>query len=272
MNWVEPLTLPFMQRAGIAGVLLALLAGYYGPFVVQRRMAFLGAGLAHAAFGGVAVGLFARATLDLDLAPLWFAAPLTILTAFLVVWLREHAQLAEDTIMGGLFAVAMAGGAVLLAMTPGYAGDPMAYLFGSLLAVGVGDLAVVGGAVVVSALTLPLWPAWAYATFDRDLARSDGVRVGLHDYLLAAAIAMTIVVALNVVGILLAAAFLVMPAATARLRANTLSRMTIGAIAYGVASVLAGLFAAYHLDLPSGPAIVLMQAAVFSVVLSVSRR
>lgn len=256
---LEPLTLPFMQRALIGGLLVGFLASFYGPFIVQRRLAFLGSGLAHAAFGGVALGVL------LGLEPLWVALPFTTIVALGMVWVREQTRLAEDTTIGIFFAVSMALGIIFLSLKEGYAGDAFTFLFGSLLAVGAADLYAAGA---VTAGTIVLWPLfwrqWAYATFDRNLARADRLRVSADDYLLVAAIAIVVVVSIKVVGIVLIAAFLVLPPATARLLARTFSGMTIASIAIGMSTVAGGLYLSYFANLPSGPVIILTQAALFT--------
>ena len=255
---LEPLTLPFMQRALIAGALVGFLGSYYGPFVVQRRLAFLGSGLAHAAFGGIALGIL------LNQQPLWVATPFTAAVALAIVWVRERTRLASDTTIGVFFAISMALGIIFLSLKEGYVTDAFTYLFGSILAVTTADLWTTAAVVLLTLLTWRLWGAWAYASFDRSLARADRLPVLRHDYLLAVLIAVTVVVAIKVVGIVLIAAFLVMPAAIARLLTRTFAAMTLASIVLGVASVFIGLYASYYADLPSGPTIILTQAALLA--------
>jgi len=255
---LEVLSLPFMQRALVAGVLVGFLASYYGVFVVQRQLSFLGAGLAHAAFGGIALGLL------LGTEPLWVAVPFTVLVALAINWVRGRTGLAGDTAVGIFFAVAVALGVVFLFLKREYTADAFAYLFGSILAVRGADLWLTAAVAGMALATWPTyWGRWAYATFDRDLARADRLPVERDDYLLSILLAVTVVVAVKVVGIILIAAFLVIPAATARLLAPTFRAMTLGAVAIGVGSAVAGLVASYWLDVPSGATIVLVQAAVF---------
>jgi len=257
--------MPFMQRALAAGLLVGLLASYYGVFVVQRGLGFLGNGLAHAAFGGVALGLL------LGMEPLWIAAPFTVAVALIITWVRQRTSLGADTVIGVFFAVSMAAGIIFLALTERYTADAFSYLFGSILAVTDLDLWVTGGVTVLALLVQPLWGRWAYATFDRDLALADGIPVRLDEYLLSALLAVTVVVAIKVVGIVLISAFLVIPAASARLVARRFSVMTLLSVLFGTASVLAGLWISYGLDLPSGATIVLAQTALFLLCLVLAR-
>ncbi|WP_457631627.1 metal ABC transporter permease [Oceanithermus sp.] len=254
---LETWSLPFMQRALLAGLILALLAGYYGPFVVQRGLSFLGSGLAHAAFGGVALGLL------LGVEPLWVAVPFTAAVALGITWVRERTSISGDTAVGIFFAFSMALGIVFLSLKREYTSEAFTYLFGSILAVTATDLWVSAGLLLLSLLTLPLWGRWAYATFDRELAQADRVPVLLDDYLLAFLVALVVVVAMKLVGLLLVAAFLVIPAAAARQWSRTFSGMVFGAMLVGAISVIAGLQISLQFDVPSGATIVLLQALVF---------
>ena len=261
----EAWSLPFMQRALLAGLILALLAGYYGPFVVQRGLSFLGSGLAHAAFGGVALGLL------IGVEPLWVAVPFTAAVALGITWVRERTSISGDTAVGIFFALSMALGIVFLSLKREYTSEAFTYLFGSILAVSTTDLWVSAILLALTALTLPLWGRWAYATFDRELAQADRVPVLLDDYLLAFLVALVVVVAMKLVGLLLVAAFLVIPAASARQRARTFAGMIVGAALIGVVSVIFGLQISLQFDILSGATIVLIQAAIF-VVLAATRR
>ncbi len=261
----EALSLPFLQRALLAGIVAGALGSYYGVFVVQRRLSFLGVGLSHAAFGGVALGLL------LQVNPLWTALPCTVAVALGITWVTHHSVVSSDTAIGVFFAAAMATGVVLLTFKQSYTTDAFAYLFGSILAVRPADLWALGAIGGLAAAALPLWGRWAYATFDRDLARADGVPVDRDDYVLAALLAVTVVAAVKVVGIVLAAAFFVIPAAAARLLTRTFARMTLLAVALGVATAAGGLLGSYALDLPSGATIILAQAAVFGAAVLVGK-
>ncbi|GEM90201.1 metal ABC transporter permease [Oceanithermus desulfurans] len=263
---LEVWSLPFMQRALLAGLVMALLAGYYGPFVVQRGLSFLGSGLAHAAFGGVALGLL------LGLEPLWVAVPFTAAVALGITWVRERTHIRGDTAVGIFFAFSMALGIVFLSLKREYTAEAFTYLFGSILAVAPADLWASLALLALTALTLPLWGRWAYATFDRELAAADRVPVALDDYLLAFLVALVVVVAMKLVGLLLVAAFLVIPAAAARQWARTFLGMVVGAVFVGVFSVFAGLLLSYGYDLPSGATVVLLQAFVFTAAALLFRR
>ncbi len=253
----EAFSLGFMQRALLAGTLVAFAASYYGVFIVQRGMSFMGNGLAHAAFGGVALGLL------LGGEPLFVAVPFTVAVALLITFIRDKTTLSSDTVIGVFFAVSMALGIIFLSRLPTFTTDAFAYLFGSILAVGELDIWAAGSLAAIAAMTFPLWGEWAYATFDRDAALADGLPVKSRDYLLSVLIALTIVVSAKVVGIVLISAFIVIPAAAARLVARRFFDMTAISIFTGIVCVAAGLAASYVFDAPSGAAIVLVQTAAF---------
>lgn len=265
MTMLEALSYPFMQRALIAGLLIGAVTSYYGVFIVQRRLSFLGNGLAHAAFGGVALAIM------LNQEPLWIAVPFTILVAIAIQWVQDRTALAADTSIGILFSVAMALGIVFLSRTDRYATDAMSYLFGSILTVNATDVTFCVGILALSAATVPLWGRWAYATMDPELARADGLRTSRDNYLLTICLAVTIVVAMKVVGIVLIAAFAVIPSAAARLLAVRFITMTLLSVFIGTVSVVLGLAISVAMNLPSGASIILLQAAFFFLLMLLPR-
>lgn len=274
--------LPFMQRALVAGLLISAVCGLLGVFVVQRRLSFLGDGLAHAAFGGLGLGawvIFAGGVAGADTLlvrqPLLIALPFTLLTALGIAWLRDHTDLSGDTAIGVLFAVTVAVGVMLFSIIPPDASvgvDVVDILFGSILAVRGGDLIVIAVvAVLALVLLIALWSRLAYATFDDELARTDGVRARALEYTLFAVAAVVIVVSTLVVGVILMAAFLVIPAAAAQLWSNSLLEMSLLSVAIGMSGTVLGLALSFLLDVPSGSAIVLSQAALFALALVAAR-
>lgn len=256
---LDALSFPFFQKALAAGSLVGVLCGYYGVFVVQRGLSFLGDGLAHAAFGGVALALL------LGVTPLWVALPFATFVAVGITWLRQRTDLGADTSIGIFFAVSAALGILFLSLSRSYTVDPFAYLFGSILGVSTVDLWTVAILSVVGLALVPrTWRLLAYATFDSELARSDRVPVRALEYLLAVMVAVTVVVSVKVVGVVLVASYLIIPAATARLLSRTLVSMTLLSVALGLLGSLVGLFASYFLEIPSGSAVVLVQAVLFA--------
>lgn len=257
----EILSLPFMQRALIAGIFVGFLSSYYGVFIVQRGLGFLGSGLAHAAFGGVALGVL------LNQEPLWIAVPFTIIVAVGITYVKDKTNLGGDTTIGIFFSVSMALGIIFIFLKREYTSDAFNYLFGSILSVTIADIVVPAILIIITLLLFPFWKRWAYSSFDRELAQADRIPVQLDDYLLSVLIAVTIVVSIKVVGIVLIAAFLVIPPATSRLINKSFSKMTIVSIIIGILTALIGLWVSYYLDVPSGATIILLQATLFFIVM-----
>jgi zinc transport system permease protein len=254
-----------------------------GVFVVQRRLSFLGDGLAHAAFGGMGLGtliLFTGGWLSAEVAffrqPLWVALPFVLVTALSIAWVRDNTNLSSDTTIGVFFAVAVALGVMFFSLIPPDAAvnfDVMDLLFGSILGVRQGDLITIVATLMLSLLVIvPLWGRLGYATFDEELARTDGVATRRLEYVLFGVAAVVIAVSSLVVGIILMAAYLVIPAASARLLARSLFQMTALSMTIGVSSTVVGLLGAVFLDVPSGSTIVLSQATLFALTTLVARR
>lgn len=254
---VEFFSLPLMQRALMGGILIAIMASFYGPFIVQRRLAFLGSGLAHGAFGGVALGML------LGQEPLLVAVPFTASVAVAIVWVRAHTNLAADTAIGVFISLSMALGIIFLYLRESNASDATTYLFGSILALNKSDLYLSGFAFVGCLLSLPLWGRWAYATFDETLAQVDRHPVVRDEYLLLVSVSILVVISVKIVGILLVSAFLVIPAACARLLSRRFIHMMWWTLLVNIGGVILGLAGSYQVDIPSGPAIILVQSAAF---------
>ncbi len=259
---LELLSLEFVQRAFLAGILVGFLGSVFGSIIVQRKMSFLGDGLAHSAFGGVALGLF------LGQEPLYIAVPFTLLVSFLITLLKEKSKLENDTSIGIFFAVSVALGIVFISLKKDYSVDAFAYLFGSILSVSNSDLIIT---VILSLIVIVIfklfWKRWAYATFDRELASVDKINVVRDDYLLSILLGLIIVTSIKIVGIVLISSFLVIPAASAKLVSRTFYSMTKISILLGIFSSIIGLFISLLLDLPSGAAIILTQALIFLIFL-----
>ncbi len=271
----------FMQRALAAGLLVALMSGLLGTFVVQRRLSFLGDGLAHAAFGGMGLGAFVVVSTGLLEAgvlqdPLWLAIPFSVVAALGIAFVRDRTQLSSDTAIGVFFAVSVALGVLFFSRIPPDADlgvDVLDLLFGSILAVRQSELLAIAITAVLVLVTLgATWGRLAYATFDDELARTDGVRTRALEYLLFAVAALVVSVSAVVVGIVLMAAYLVIPAATARLWSRTLAGTSARAMTIGAVTTVMGVLASFLVDVPTGSAIILTQAAVFVVAAVFPRR
>jgi len=248
----------FMVRATLAGVGVALAAAPLGCFVVWRRMAYFGDATAHAAILGVALSLALSVSV--------FAGALAVALAMaLSVNALSGRGVAMDTLLGVLAHSALAFGLVAVSFLSGVRIDLMAYLFGDILAVSRGDLAVIwGGAALVVALIAWRWSALLTATLNADLAHASGIDPRREQLVLMLALAITVAVAIKVVGALLIAALLIIPSAAARPLTRSPEGMALIAAAIGALSAVAGLYAAWELDTPAGPSIVCVAAIAFA--------
>jgi len=248
----------FVLRALAAGLMAALATGPLGCFVVWRRMAYFGDATAHAAILGVALSLAFGVSV--------FAGTLvTALVMATIVSALAGRGWAMDTMLGVLAHSALALGLVAASFLQGVRVDLTAFLFGDILAVSMTDLWVMAaGTLAVSGLMLWRWEALLASTISEDLARSMDLNPDRERLILTLALAITVAVALKVVGALLIGALLVIPPATARVFARTPERMALGAVTLSALGVVLGLLASLTLDTPAGPSIVSASATLFA--------
>ena len=261
------LTYGFAQRALVAGILLGVTCAVLAVFVVLRRMAFIGIGISHAALGGVALGLV------LGLSPLTGAVIVSVGVAWAIAWLSGRGTVSEDTAIGIFFPTAMALGVAVISLTPTYRQDLLGYLFGNILSVTPSDIRLL---VVLAGLALGLlayfYKEFLFAGVDEEAARAAGLPVERLRFLLLTILAVTIVAAMKLVGIVLVSAFLVIPAATGQALAGSMRGMLSVSVASAVAAVIGGLWLSWRWNLPSGAAIVLLSAVLFFLALAAGSR
>lgn len=247
----------FMVRATLAGIGVALAAAPLGCFIVWRRMAYFGDATAHAAVLGVALSL------ALDMSIFLGTVAVSLVMAATVTLLSQRSY-AMDTLLGVMAHSALAFGLVAVSFLSGIRIDLMAYLFGDILAVSRTDLAVIWcGAALVVALTAWRWSALLTSTLNEELAYASGMDPRREQMVLTLCLAITVAVAIKVVGVLLIAAMLIIPAAAARTLSRTPEAMAMFAAAIGGLSAILGLRSAYILDTPAGPTVVCVAALCF---------
>jgi len=256
----------FLIRAGLAGLGTALAAGPIGCFVVWRRMAFFGDATAHAGILGVAMALAFSLPpfVGVTVMALAMAATISALVA------RGHVM---DTTLGVVSHGALAAGIVAVSFLPSVRVDLASLLFGDVLSVSRTDLAIIwGGAAAVAALLWWRWSALLAATLNPDLAQAGGISPVREQTVLTIAMALVVAVAIKAVGVLLIAAFMIIPAAAARPLTRTPEAMAAGAVLIGGSAALAGLGVSLAVDTPTGPSMVLVALAVFGVTAALGRR
>lgn len=262
MDWLtDPLAFAFFRRALLAGVLVGALCGALSAFVVQRRMSSIGHGLAHSVLGGAGVALALEVHVSIG------AVAATLLAAALIDRVGRRRGLHHDAAIWIVTTALFALGVVLVSRAGGVGVSTESLLFGHMLGVTAVDLWLVGGvAVAFSALLLSHGKQLVATTFDAEVAAAHGVRAARLDTVLTLAIAAVVVASVRVLGVLLIAAAVVVPAALSRLLTASFPRLVAVATAVGAASGMGGLFASFHLNVPSGSTIVLTATAAFAVV------
>jgi ABC-type Mn2+/Zn2+ transport system permease subunit len=262
VTWLtEPLALAFFVRALAAGVLVGAMCGAVGVFVVLRRMSYIGHGLSHSVLGGVAIAAAAGVSIYLG------AAVATLASAVLIDRVARARGLHADAAIGIVTTAMFALGVLVVSRVGGGRVNTEALLFGSILGVFPGDLAVAGAtALVLGALLVRYHKPLVFTAFDRQVAAVQGVRTGRAELLLTVLVAAVIIVSVRVLGVLLIAAAVVIPAAIARLLTRSFGRMVLLSAGLGAATSVVGLYASYHLDVASGASIVMVQAVAFAAV------
>lgn len=255
---MELLAYPFMQRAFVAGILVGGITSLLGVLVVLRRSAFFGDAIAHASLAGVAVGLLA------GWPPLLPAAGVGVGLAISLHAAERRTRLSLDTILGFILPFFMAVGVLLLSLQPGYQPELVSFLFGSILTVSYESLSVIAAVtVIVLVFFLRYRHHLTFSTFDEEAARLSGIRVGLMLTGYHILLALVVIASIRTVGVILVNALLIIPAATAKLWARSLAQMFLLAPLFGIICVVGGIVVSYYLDLPSGPAIVILTGLVF---------
>lgn len=263
---MEAFQFGFMLRALAAGAIVGLVSPVVGLFLVLRRLSLIGDTLAHVALAGVAAGLLLR--MYPMLTALLFALGAGVGIERLRELYRRHGELAVAITLSSAIGLAV----VLISLGKAFNADLFGYLFGSIVTVGARDLLSIGvlsGAVLL--LVALLHKELFLVTFDEDLARTAGLPVRALNLLFTVAVAMTIAVAMRVVGTLLISSLMILPVAAALQVARSFRAALAAAVAFAETAVLAGLVAAYYLDLAPGGSIVLSAVALLLAVLALKR-
>ena len=256
----EVLHFEFMQNALMAGVLTSIICGVIGTLIVVNRLVFLSGGIAHSAYGGIGLAFF------LGIPYMVGAVGFSFLAAMVMAGVSLKSKQRADTIIGVIWAVGMASGILLLDLTPGYNVDLMSYLFGSILSVPTSDLitmAVIG--LLIFLVVSYFFSDILMMSYDEEFARVKGVPVKKLYFLLIGIVAITVVMVVQVVGLILVIALLTIPPYIAEKYTKSLIQMMLLSCLLGIFFTLGGLFAAYALDLTSGAAIIFFAGIAFFV-------
>ena len=257
-HFTEPLNYEFFRHGLLVATLIGGLCGLMGVYIVLRRMSYIGHGLSHSVFGGAVIAYVASLNFYVG-AGLW-----GFFSALLINATARRRRIGADAAIGIITTASFAIGVALISKTRSFTRNFEAALFGNILGVTTLDLIVVAAVTIgVAAFILLFYKRLLFMTFDPEVAAIQGVEVGLTDSLFALAMAATIVASINVVGVTLIAATLVIPSTTARLLTDSFGRMLVLSTAMGALAGVVGMYLSYWLDVSSGATIVLLEAAVF---------
>lgn len=263
ISFSEPLQYEFFKNALIAATLSGGLCGLIGVYVVLRKMSYIGHGLSHAIFGGAVVSFVASINFYIG-AGLW-----GFLSALLINLTTRKRQISADVAIGVVTTASFALGVAIISRESRFSRNFEAALFGNVLGVTSTDLLILAGVTIgVGLLVVVLYKQLLFMTFDQDVAPAYGVRTGWVDTAFALMLAAVVVATMRILGVTLIAAALVIPPITGRLLTNSFSRMMLISTVMGAVTGFFGIYISYWWDIASGAAIVLLQAAVFLVVIS----
>jgi manganese/iron transport system permease protein/iron/zinc/copper transport system permease protein len=262
---LEPFQFEFFRNGTIAAVLVGALCGLIGVYIVLRGMSYIGHGLSHAIFGGAVIAYVASWNFYIG-AGLW-----GFIAALLINQTVRRTKINADAAIGVITTASFAIGVALISRYRHFTRNFDAALFGNILGVSQADVLVVAGVtVMVGVIVFFLFKQLLFTTFDPDVARVYGVKTEWVDTLFALMLAAALIASMQIMGVTLIAAALVIPAITARLLTDNFNRMIISSTVIGAASGLLGMYISYFADVASGATIVLLQATVFAVVLFVT--
>jgi len=259
----------FLQRAVLAGLLAAVACGVVGTWVVTRRISYLAGGVSHSLLGGIGIAQYLAVAAGASfIRPMYGAVAFALLAAIVIGFVSLRMRQREDTLISALWAVGMALGIIFIARTPGYAQDLMTYLFGNILLVSNIDLtliAILDGFILLAGILY--FNKFLAVSFDEPFARSRGVHVEFFYIFLLVLVGLTVVLLVEVVGIIMVIALITLPAAIAGMFAVRLGQMMLWSSLLAMLFTLTGLFVSYSPNLPAGATIILVTGVAYIVAL-----
>ena len=242
----------YLANALLAAIFAGITCGIVGTYVVARRMVFLCGGITHASFGGLGIALYAGVN------PIGGALIFATLSAMGIEWASDKGKIREDSAIGIIWSIGMAIGALFMSLTPGYtSGDLAGYMFGSIVTVTSQDITVLGIFTLLCVIgTILWWRPIMYLAFDRDFTASQGIASRVASYVLTVIVAITIVLAIRIMGIVLLLSLFTIPAVTANIISKSYAKITLLSAAIAVCGAVGGLVASYNWEIPPGTCII----------------
>jgi ABC-type Mn2+/Zn2+ transport system permease subunit len=262
---LEPFQFEFFRNGTLAAVIVGALCGMIGVYIVLRGMSYIGHGLSHAIFGGAVVTYLLSVNFYLG-AGLW-----GFIAAVLINQTVRRTKINADAAIGVITTASFATGVALISRTRHFNLNFDAALFGNVLGVSQSDVwVVVGVSLLIAIAIFFMYKQLLFTTFQSEVAEVYGIKTQWVDTLFALLLAATLIISMQILGVTLIAAALIIPAITARLLTDSFNRMIVVSTLIGAITGLVGMFLSYYLDIASGASIVLLQALVFTVVLTIS--
>lgn len=256
----EILTYAFMHRAIVSGIAISLMCSLIGLFLVLRKQSLFGDALAHAAFGGIAAGLY------LGIYPLWAAFAVSVSSALALTKIKQKFQISSDATVAILLSSGLAMGVILISLAKGFTVDIFSFLFGSILLVSLQNtLLILGLCGAVLVIILLLYRKLVYTTFSEEQAKVSGIPVEKLNYLFVVIAAIAVVISMQLVGILLTSSLIVVPNVTAILFSRGFKQTAILSMSFAVFSAIVGILSSYVLNVAPGGMIVLISIIIFGV-------
>lgn len=263
---IEMLSFPFMQRALIVGIPVALCAALLGVSLVLKRYAMIGDGLSHVGFGALAIAS------AFNLAPLWVSVPVVVIAAFLLLRLSESSKIKGDSAIAIISSGALAIGVVVATVGNGMNTDLSNYLFGSILATSKSDAVLsVCLSVVVLVLFIFFYGKIFAVTFDEGFSKATGVNSGAYNMVIALLTALTIVIGMRIMGTLLISSLIIFPALTSMRLCKTYKKVIICSAVVSIVCFIAGIIGSYFLETPTGATIVITNMIMFFIFTVISK-
>ncbi len=251
----------FFQNAIAAAVLTSVIASMVGTYMVSRKIVFIGGGITHASFGGIGLAYY------MGLNPFAGAAVFAVMTALGIEWISDKGKVREDSAIAVLWSLGMALGIIFVFITPGYTPNLMTFLFGSILSVGIPDLLLLlFFAIFLVILFLVFFRPILYTAFDPEFAKTKGIAVSLYRYMMSVVMALAIVLSIRTVGIILVLSIFTIPQITAMIFTRDFRKVIPWAAALGAFGSVAGLVAAYALDIPASAAVIFFLTIQFLII------
>ncbi len=255
---LDILYIPFIQHAILGGIILSILLSVLSIFINIKNWSFINVGISHATFGGLALGAF------LGISPIFLGSIFAVIIGLLIGYISRKGRIHEDISIGILFSLSMAAGVIFLTLTPNYTSDLFSFLFGNILTITTDDLYVLSVFSLLVFIFLKLFfQKILFCCYNEEVAFTSGINTSFYYYSLITIIAIATVLAVKLVGVILASAMMILPAATASQIFWHYKKIITASIIFSVFIVISGIVISFYLNLPSGATTVFVYGTVF---------